>query len=80
MDTWGKKMLFTEKENLYIIYDSNDNNRVVGMLNSNLDKDAHDALNPDHIRISSNTIESPEGQVLYPNQVQVNSEGVASKI
>ena len=73
-------LLDTREQDFYIIYDSDDNNRVVGMLNSNLDKDAHDALNPDHIKISSNTIESPEGQVLYPNQVQVNSEGVASKI
>ena len=43
--------LITEEQDFYIIYDSNDNNRVVGMLDGAADKDAHDAMNPDHIKI-----------------------------
>ena len=72
--------LITEEQDFYIIYDSNDNNWVVGMLDGAADKDAHDAMNPDHIKISTNTINSPDGEVLYPHEVSVNSEGVAEKV
>ena len=50
------------------------------MLDGAADKDAHDAMNPDHIKISTNTIKSPDGEVLYPHEVSVNSEGVAEKV
>ena len=72
--------LITAKEKFYIIYDSDNNNKVVGMLNENMDKAVHDAGNPDNIKISSNVLESPEGEVLYLNEVQVNSEGIASRV
>tara|TARA_A100001011_G_scaffold350798_1_gene390346 strand:+ start:363 stop:587 length:225 start_codon:yes stop_codon:yes gene_type:complete len=73
-------LLDTREQDFYIIYDSNDNNKVVGMLDSEADKDAHDALNPNHIKISTNTINSPIGECLYLHEVQVDSEGLATRV
>ena len=73
-------LLDTREQDFSIIYDSNDNNKVVGMLDSEADKDAHDALNPNHIKISTNTVNSPLGSCLYLHEVQVNSDGTASKV
>ena len=72
--------IVTTECNVWIIYDSNDSNKVIGMLDESQDKDVHDSLNPDNIKISTNTLNSPEGEVLYLEQVQVNSDGLASKI
>ena len=67
-------------EYFYVIYDSDDNNRVVGMLSGSMDPDEHDALNPDNIKISTNTVESPAGEILYLHELQVDSDGTASRI
>lgn len=72
--------LITTGCNVWIIYDSNDSNKVIGMLDDSLDKDVHDSLNPDNIKISTNKLNSPEGEVLYIEQIQVNSDGLASKV
>ena len=74
------KELITTECNVWIIYDSNDNNKVIGMLDESQDKDIHDSLNPDNIKISTNTLNSPEGELLYLEQIQVNSNGLASKV
>ena len=73
-------LLDTEEQDFYIIYDSDDNNRVVGMLDGAADREAHDALNPDNIKTSTNTINSPIGECLYLHEVQVDSEGLASRV
>ena len=72
--------LITTECDVWIIYDSNDSNKVLGMLDDSLDKDVHDSLNPDNIKISTNKLNSPEGEVLYIEQIQVNSDGLASKV
>jgi hypothetical protein len=72
--------LITTECDVWIIYDSNDSNKVIGMLDDSLDKDVHDSLNPDNIKISTNKLNSPAGEVLYLEQVQVNSDGLASKV
>ena len=72
--------LITTECDVWIIYDSNDSNKVIGMLDGSQDKDVHDSLNPDNIKISTNKLNSPEGEVLYLEQIQVNSDGLASKV
>ena len=50
------------------------------MLSGSMDPDEHDALNPDNIKTSKNTVESPEGEILYLHELQVDSDGTASRI
>ena len=73
-------MLETKEENLYIIYDSTKDNAIVVFLSDDFDPVEHDSRNPEHIKISKNTINSPEGTVLYGHEVQVNSKGTASRV
>ena len=72
--------LITAECNVWIIYDSNDNNKVIGMLDESADKTVHDSLNPSNIRTSTNTISSPDGDVLYLEQISVDSNGLAARI
>ena len=50
------------------------------MLDGAADREAHDALNPDNIKTSTNTINSPIGECLYLHDVQVDSEGLATRV
>lgn len=70
----------TAAENFWVIYDSANGNSILGLLSESLDKDLHDSLNPDNIRISTNKISSPDGEVLYLHELQVNADGLASKV
>lgn len=70
-------MIDTTENKFWVIYDSNNNNLVIGLLQESIDKIAHDNMNPDHIRISTNKIDSPEGDVLYLHELTVTSEGLA---
>ena len=72
--------LITTASDSWVIYDSDNNNRIIGLLDGNADKDVHDSLNPDHLKISTNKIHSPDGEVLYLEELQVNNAGLASKV
>ena len=72
--------LITTLQHFYVIYDSSNANSIMGLLDDSLDKAAHDALNPANIRTSTNKITSPDGEVLYLHELQVNAEGLASKV
>jgi hypothetical protein len=71
--------LITTASESWVIYDSNDSNTVIGLLSGSVDKNAHDSLNPDNIRISTNKINSPDGDVLYLHELTVNSDGLATR-
>ena len=71
--------LITTASDSWVIYDSNNSNRVIGLLDGNADKDVHDSLNPDNIKISTNKINSPDGDVLYLHELTVNSDGLATR-
>ena len=71
--------LITTADKFWVIYDSDNDNVVVGLLMESLDKDLHDSLNPDNIRISTNKIDSPEGEVLYLHELEVDSNGYATR-
>ena len=72
--------LITAADKFWVIYDSDNNNVIVGLLKESLDKDLHDSLNPDNIRISTNKIDSPEGDILYLHELEVDSNGHATRI
>lgn len=71
--------LITAADKFWVIYDSDNDNAIVGLLKESLDKDLHDSLNPDNIRISTNKIDSPEGDILYLHELQVDSKGHATR-
>jgi len=71
--------LITAADKFWVIYDSDNDNVIVGLLKESLDKDLHDSLNPDNIRISTNKIDSPEGDILYLHELQVDSNGHATR-
>jgi|ETNmetMinimDraft_35_1059890.scaffolds.fasta_scaffold152860_2 hypothetical protein len=71
--------LVTTESDSWVIYDSDNSNEVIGLLDGDADKSAHDSLNPDNIRISTNKINSPNGDVLYLHELTVNSDGLASR-
>ena len=72
--------LITAADKFWVLYDSNNDNVVVGLLTESLDKDLHDSLNPDNIRVSTNKIDSPDGDVLYLHELEVDSNGLATRI
>jgi hypothetical protein len=72
--------LITAADKFWVIYDSDNDNVVVGLLMESLDKDLHDSSNPDNIRISTNKIDSPDGDILYLHELQVDSNGLATRI
>ena len=72
--------LITTADNFWVIYDSDNDNGILGLLSESLDKDLHDSLNPDNIRISTNKINSPDGDVLYLHELDVDSNGLATRI
>ena len=72
--------LVTINEDIKVVYDTNNNNAIVGLLNGSVDSAAHEAISAPGVRVSVNTINSPDGEVLYLDQVQVNDAGIASKI
>lgn len=71
--------LITTADNFWVIYDSDNDNTIIGLLSESLDKDLHDSLNPDNIRISTNKINSPDGDVLYLHELEVDSNGYATR-
>jgi hypothetical protein len=71
--------LITAADKFWVIYDSDNNNAILGLLSESLDKDLHDSLNPDNIRISTNKIDSPEDEVLYLHELEVDSNGYATR-
>ena len=71
--------LITVADKFWVVYDSDNNNAILGLLSESLDKDLHDSLNPDNIRISTNKIDSPEGEVLYLHELEVDSNGYATR-
>ena len=71
--------LITAADKFWVIYDSDNDIVIVGLLKESLDKDLHDSLNPDNIRISTNKIDSPEGDILYLHELQVDSNGHATR-
>ena len=72
--------LITAADKFWVMYDSDNDNVVVGLLTESLDKDLHNSLNPDNIRISTNKIDSPDGDTLYLHELQVDSNGLATRI
>ena len=72
--------LITASDKFWVIYDSDNSNVVIGLLKESLDKDLHDSLNPDNIRISTNKIDSPDGDILYLHELRVDSNGLATRI
>lgn len=72
--------LITTADNFWVIYDSDNDNAILGLLSESLDKDLHDSLNPDNIRISTNKINSPDGDVLYLHELEVDSNGLATRV
>ena len=72
--------LITAVDKFWVIYDSDNDNVVVGLLKESLDKNLHDSLNPDNIRISTNKIDSPDGDVLYLHELEVDSNGLATRV
>jgi len=72
--------LITAADKFWAIYDSNNDNVVVGLLMESLDKDLHDSLNPDNIKISTNKIDSPDGDILYLHELEVDSNGLATRV
>lgn len=72
--------LITENQNIKVVYDTNDNNRVIGLLDASVDSAAHEALSAEGVRVSTNYINSPDGDVLYLDQIQVNTDGVATRV
>jgi hypothetical protein len=71
--------LITVADKFWVVYDSDNNNAILGLLSESLDKDLHDSLNPDNIRISTNKIDSPEDEVLYLHELEVDSNGYATR-
>jgi hypothetical protein len=71
--------LITAADKFWVIYDSDNNNAILGLLSESLDKDLHDSLNPDNIRISTNKIDSPEDEVLYLHELEVDSNGYTTR-
>ena len=72
--------LITAADKFWVIYDSDNDNVVVGLLKESLDKNLHDSLNPDNIRISTNKRDSPDGDVLYLHELEVDSNGLATRV
>ena len=72
--------LITTEQNIKAVYDTNDNNKVVGLLEASINSAAHEAISPAGIKVSTNSINSPDGDVLYLDQIQVNSEGFATRV
>lgn len=72
--------LITTEQNIKVVYDTNDNNKVVGLLDASIDSAAHEAISPAGIKVSTNSINSPDGDVLYLEQISVDSNGLATRI
>ena len=68
-------------DEFWVIYDSNNDNLVEGLLHS-LDEDLHPEFinRPSNIRVSTNKIVRPNGDVLYLHDLQVDSNGLATRI
>ena len=73
-------LIITENQNIKVVYDTNDNNRVIGLLDASVDSAAHEAISAEGVRVSTNYINSPDDDVLYLDQIQVSAEGVATRV
>jgi hypothetical protein len=75
-----EQIIITADE-FWVIYDSNNDNLVEGLLHS-LDEDLHPEFinRPSNIKVSTNKIVRPDGDVLYLHDLQVDSNGLATKV
>ena len=72
--------LITTEQNIKAVYDTNDNNKVVGLLDGSINSAAHEAISPTGIKVSTNSINSADGDVLYLEQISVDSNGLATRV
>ena len=72
--------LITTEQNIKAVYDTNDNNKVVGLLEASINSAAHEAISPAGIKVSTNSINSADGDVLYLEQISVDSNGLATRV
>ena len=72
--------LITTEQNIKVVYDTNDNNKVVGLLDASINSSEHEAISPTGIKVSTNSINSPDGDVLYLEQIVVDSNGLATRV
>jgi len=71
--------LITTEQSIKVVYDTTDNNKVVGLLDASINSAAHEAISPAGIKVSTNSINSPDGDVLYLEQISVDSNGLATR-
>ena len=76
-----EQIIITADE-FWVIYDSDNDNLVEGLLTQSLDEDLHPEFinRPSNIRVSTNKIVRPNGDVLYLHDLQVDSNGLATRI